>query len=415
MECFEYRNGELFCEEVKVSELIKEFATPLYVYSKKSFIEKFNSLKIAFSAIDHLICYSIKSCSNLAILRILKDMGSGFDVVSGGELFRAEEIGSDMSRIVFAGVGKTEDEIEYGLEQEILMFNVESKQELERINKIAGTMGVKGSVSIRINPDVDPKTHKYITTGKSENKFGVDIKEGLNLYKYASTLKNIEIKGIQMHIGSQITDTFPYVNAIRKIKPLINDIKSAGIKLENIDIGGGLGINYKEEVTFDAKTFADAVLPELEGLGLKLIIEPGRFIAGNSGILLARVQYVKKSPVKNFVIIDAGMNDLLRPSLYGAYHSIMPVIEKEEKEKTVCDIVGPVCESGDFFAKDREIEKLKQGDCLAVFSAGAYGFVMSSNYNSRPHPAEILIDGSSVHLIRKREEYVDLIRLEDVN
>ena len=342
-------------------------------------------------------------------------MGSGFDVVSGGELFRAEEIGSDMSRIVFAGVGKTEDEIEYGLEQEILMFNVESKQELERINKIAGTMGVKGSVAIRINPDVDPKTHKYITTGKSENKFGVDIKEGLNLYKYASTLKNIEIKGIQMHIGSQITDTSPYVNAIRKIKPLINDIKSAGIKLENIDIGGGLGINYEEEMTFDAKTFADAVLPELEGLGLKLIIEPGRFIAGNSGILLARVQYVKKSPVKNFVIIDAGMNDLLRPSLYGAYHSIMPVIEKEEKEKTVCDIVGPVCESGDFFAKDREIEKLKQGDCLAVFSAGAYGFVMSSNYNSRPHPAEILIDGSSVHLIRKREEYVDLIRLEDVN
>ena len=415
MESFEYRSGELFCEEVKVSELIKKFATPLYVYSKKSFIEKFNSLKIAFSAIDHLICYSIKSCSNLAILRILKDMGSGFDVVSGGELFRAEEIGSDMSRIVFAGVGKTEDEIEYGLEQEILMFNVESKQELERINKIAGTMGVKGSVAIRINPDVDPKTHKYITTGKSENKFGVDIKEGLNLYKYASTLKNIEIKGIQMHIGSQITDTSPYVNAIRKIKPLINDIKSAGIKLENIDIGGGLGINYEEEMTFDAKTFADAVLPELEGLGLKLIIEPGRFIAGNSGILLTRVQYVKKSPVKNFVIIDAGMNDLLRPSLYGAYHSIMPVIEKEEKEKTVCDIVGPVCESGDFFAKDREIEKLKQGDCLAVFSAGAYGFVMSSNYNSRPHPAEILIDGSSVHLIRKREEYVDLIRLEDVN
>ena len=415
MKSFEYRSGELFCEEVKAGELIKKFGTPLYVYSKKSFIEKFNSLKKAFSAIDHLICYSIKSCSNLAILRVLKDMGSGFDVVSGGELFRAEEIGSDMSRVVFAGVGKTADEIEYGLEQGILMFNVESKQELERINKIAGTMEVKGSVAIRINPDVDPKTHKYITTGKSENKFGVDIKEGLDLYKYASTLKNIKIKGIQMHIGSQITDTIPYVNAIRKIKPLINNIRSAGIKLENIDIGGGIGINYNEEVTFDAKTFADAVLPELEGLGLKLIIEPGRFIAGNSGILLTQVQYVKKSPVKNFVIIDAGMNDLLRPSLYGAYHCIMPVIERKEKEKTVCDIVGPVCESGDFFAKDREIEKPEQGDCLAVFSAGAYGFVMSSNYNSRPHPAEILIDGESVHLIRKREEYVDLIRLEDVN
>ncbi|MBN2190937.1 MAG: diaminopimelate decarboxylase [Candidatus Aureabacteria bacterium] len=414
MNDFEYRGGELFCEDVRAKDLIEKYGTPLYVYSRKAISGGFDRLSDAFRKIDHLICFSVKSCSNLGVLRVLKEKGSGFDIVSGGELFRIEEINADMSKVVFAGVGKTNDEIEYALEQNILMFNVESEQEAERINSVAGDLGVEAGIAIRINPDVDPKTHKYITTGKSENKFGVDIERGYDLYKKVAGLKNLAVKGIQMHIGSQITEIEPYVTAVGKIARLAERIKKDIIPLSYMDIGGGMGIVYKDEKPFDVPAFAEAVIKEIKSLGMKLIIEPGRYISGNSGVLLTQVQYLKKSAEKNFVIVDAGMNDLIRPSLYGAYHRIEPV-SKRDKSSVLCDVVGPVCESGDFIAKDREIGRVSQDDYLCVFSAGAYGAVMSSNYNSRPRAAEVLVDGNEDIMIRKREEYLDLTRLDNPN
>ncbi|MDD5644233.1 MAG: diaminopimelate decarboxylase [bacterium] len=414
MNDFEYRGGELFCEGVRLKDVINKYGTPLYVYSRKSICENFDRLSGAFKGIGHLICFSVKSCSSLGVLKVLKEKGSGFDIVSGGELFRTEEIGADMSKVVFAGVGKTNDEIEYALEQNILMFNIESEQEMERIDSVAGDLGIKAGIAVRINPDVDTKTHKYITTGKSENKFGVDTKKGYDLYKKAAGLKNLEIKGIQMHIGSQITEIGPYVNAVRKVKQLAEEVVRDIHPIEYLDIGGGMGIIYKDEKPFDVGAFAENVIKEVKPLGVKLIIEPGRYIAGNSGVLLTQVQYFKKSSDKNFVIVDAGINDLIRPSLYGAYHRIEPVSIRE-KNRILCDIVGPICESGDFLAKDREMSAVAQDDYLCVFGAGAYGFVMSSNYNSRPRAAEILVNGSEEAMIRKREEYLDLTRLENAN
>ncbi len=414
MNDFEYRNGELFCEDIRAKDLIEKYGTPLYVYSKKAVCGGFDRLSDAFKKIDHLICFSVKSCSNLGVLRVLKEKGSGFDIVSGGELFRVEEIDADMSKVVFAGVGKTCDEIEYALEQNILMFNVESEQEAERINAIAGDLGVEANIAIRINPDVDPKTHKYITTGKSENKFGVDIERGYDLYKKASGLKNLAVKGIQMHIGSQITEIEPYINAVRKITRLAEKVAKDIAPLGYLDIGGGMGIVYEDEKPFDIPAFAEAIVKEIKSLGVKLIIEPGRYIAGNSGVLLTQVQYLKKSAEKNFIIVDAGMNDLIRPSLYGSYHRVEPVT-KHDNGSVLCDVVGPVCESGDFIAKNRKIGRVSQNDYLCVFGAGAYSFVMSSNYNSRPRAAEILVDGNEDVMIRKREEYLDLIRLDNPN
>ncbi len=408
---FNYKNNKLFCENVSVEELAKEHGTPLYIYSKNSFIEQYKKLESAFAELDKMICFATKSNSNLAVIKTFAELGSGFDIVTGGELFRIAKAGGDTTKVVFSGVGKTAEEIKYAIEQDILFFNIESEVELKRINEIAGELNKKTRFCVRVNPNVDPKTHKYITTGKSENKFGLDFEAAKILYKHAENYKNVEAVGVQMHIGSQITTTEPFVTAIKKLLKLVEELRVQGVDVKYVDIGGGLGIVYKDETPPTPDEFAAAVVPELKKFNAKIIFEPGRFLVGNGGIMVAEVQYVKKTPTKEFVILNAGMNDLLRPSLYDAYHEIIPVKASDNLKKM--DVVGPICESSDFFGREREMpEEIQSGDLIALKSCGAYGFVMASNYNTRPRGAEILISGKSVTIARKRETLEQLIENE---
>ena len=408
---FNYKNNKLFCENVSVEELAKEHGTPLYIYSKNSFIEQYKKLESALAELDKMICFATKSNSNLAVIKTFAELGSGFDIVTGGELFRIAKAGGDTTKVVFSGVGKTAEEIKYAIEQDILFFNIESEVELKRINEIAGELNKKTRFCVRVNPNVDPKTHKYITTGKSENKFGLDFEAAKVLYKHAENYKNVEAVGVQMHIGSQITTTDPFVAAIKKLLKLVEELRAQGVDVKYVDIGGGLGIVYKDETPPTPDEFAAAVVPELKKFNAKIIFEPGRFLVGNGGIMVAEVQYVKKTPTKEFVILNAGMNDLLRPSLYDAYHEIIPVKASDNLKKM--DVVGPICESSDFFGREREMpEEIQSGDLIALKSCGAYGFVMASNYNTRPRGAEILISGKSVTIARKRETLEQLIENE---
>jgi len=411
MDYFNYKNGNLYAEDVDVSVIAKKYGTPVYVYSSRTIIEHLKKIQSAFSQFNTLVCYSVKANSNISILKLMAEQGTGFDIVSGGELFRVLKAGGEPKKIVYAGVGKTQKEIIYALKTGILMFNVESIEELHTINTIAKNLKTKADVALRINPDVDAHTHSHITTGKKENKFGIDIVLANTLFNAAKNYKHINIKGIDMHIGSQITTIQPYIEAIKKVKNFIFQFKNFLSNLEYFNLGGGMGIIYNEEKPATAAEFATEIAPYIKDLNLKLIIEPGRFIVGNGGILLTSITYNKKGIKKNFLIVDAGMNDLIRPALYGAYHSIIPVKETKTKEK-IFDVVGPICESADFFGKDRHLPDLKPGDILAIRSTGAYGFVMSSNYNSRPRTAEVLVTGDKFKLIRKRETYEDLIRLE---
>ncbi len=411
MHFFTYKNNELYAEDIAVSELVREFGTPLYIYSYATLIRHIRAYEEAFCEVPHIICYAVKANSNLAILSLCAELGIGADIVSGGELFRALKAGIKPFRIVFAGVGKTEQEIEYALKNNILMFNVESEAELYKINEVAKKLKKHACVALRVNPDIDPKTHKYIATGLRTSKFGIPIEKALEYYKLAKSLKNIKIIGIHKHIGSQITDTSAYVEALSKILSLYDKLAKYDVDIEYIDIGGGLGITYKDEEPPLPKDLANALIPLIKSKKGKIIVEPGRSIVGNAGILVTKVLYTKETGSKNFIIVDAGMNDLIRPSLYGSYHEILPVTP-DKRQKIVTDIVGPICESGDFLAKDREIEKITPGEYLAVMSAGAYGFSMSSNYNSRPRAAEVLVKGENYALIRKRETYKDLIKNE---
>ncbi len=413
MHYFHYKDGDLYCEEAPIVTIADSVGTPFYLYSHKTLVRHFKAFDSAFEKVRHLVCYSVKANSNLALLRIFVKLGAGLDVVSGGELFRALKSGVDPKKVVFSGVGKTEEEIEYALNSGILMFNAESSQELARIDEIAGRLGTRAPVAIRVNPDIDPKTHPYIATGLRENKFGIDFNLSMKEYIFANGLPHIEIIGVDCHIGSQLIELQPFVEALRRVKELIHVLGQRGIGIQYLDLGGGLGITYKDEVPPHPTEYANAIVEEASDLDYTLIFEPGRVIVGNAGILVSRVLYTKETGEKNFVIIDAGMNDLIRPSLYGSFQGILPVAKGEEEE-IVADVVGPICESGDFIAKDRRMPKFKPGDLMAVMSAGAYGFSMSSNYNARPKVCEVLARGDRFHLIRERESYDDLIRGERI-
>ena len=418
MNHFEYRSGEMFAEGVPVRRIAKEIGTPAYVYSLATLRRHFRVFDQAFSKVPHIVCFSVKANSNIALLRAFAKEGSGFDIVSAGELFRALKAGADPKKIVFSGVGKKKEEIEYALNSGILMFNVESEHEMVALNEIAGSMRKKAPISLRINPDVDPKTHPYISTGMKKAKFGVDITRSLESYKKAVSLPNLEVVGVDCHIGSQLTSVAPFVDALARVREyldrvLVGSLKKEGARIRYLDLGGGLGITYKDEVPPHPEEYAAAIIQGLEGLDVTLILEPGRVIVGNAGILVTEVQYIKETDEKKFVIVDGGMNDLIRPALYGSYQAIHPVVEANS-ERIVADVVGPICESGDFFAKDREISRPQRGDLLAIMSAGAYGFTMASNYNSHPKPPEVLVDGDKYYVIRARENLDDLIRGEEI-
>jgi diaminopimelate decarboxylase len=424
---FRYRDGRLHCEDVDLARIAKEFGTPTYVYSAGTILDHYSRLDAALAPIDHLICYAAKANSNRAILKLLADAGAGFDIVSAGELYRVLLAGGDPAKCTFAGVGKSREEIEYALGQRVYSFNVESEAELECIDRTAAAKRLCARIALRVNPDVDPHTHEYISTGSRENKFGIALDQVGAVYKRAAKMRNVDIVGVQMHIGSQITKAEPFASAIKKIAPVARELKSKyGIKF--FSIGGGMGIIYRhalesgsgkwwhdhggEPSAFSVCDYADAIVPPLRELSIRILLEPGRFLVGNAGVLLTRVRYIKQSGGKKFVIVDAGMNDLIRPALYQSYHEIVPIIEPNKSKAEKVDIVGPVCESGDFFALDREMSELHQGDLLAMMSAGAYGFVMASNYNSRPRPAEALVRGGKFALIRKRETWQDLVSEE---
>jgi diaminopimelate decarboxylase len=459
---FHYRDGRLYCEDVDLTRVAEEFGTPTYVYSAGTVLDHYTRLDAALAPLDHRICYAVKANSNHAILNLLVRAGAGFDIVSGGELFRVLSAGGEPTRCTFAGVGKSGDEIEYALDQGVYSFNVESEAELEAIERLARAKKKRAPIALRVNPDVDPHTHQYISTGSRENKFGIALDQVRPVYERAATMRNIEIVGVQMHIGSQITEPKPFANAIEKVAPLVRDLKSR-YAIKFFSIGGGMGIIYQRALesgsgkwwhdhgpafagsAFSVRDYAEAILRPLRDLHIRILVEPGRFLIGNAGVLLTRVRYLKQTGSKKFAIVDAGMNDLIRPALYQGYHEIVPVIEPstltptlstlrpvaipeggreapgEDKSVSLShnknmsgkiDVVGPVCESGDFFALDREMPKLREGDLLAIMSAGAYGFVMASNYNSRPLPAEALVRGNKFALIRRRQTSKDLIRDE---
>jgi diaminopimelate decarboxylase len=455
MHSFHYRHGKLYCEDVELARVAEKFSTPTYVYSAGTILDHYTRLDAALAPLDHLICYAVKANSNREILNLLVRAGAGFDIVSGGELFRVLAAGGDPAKCTFAGVGKSRDEIEYALERGVYSFNVESEAELESIERIARAKKMRAPIALRVNPDVDPHTHQYISTGSQENKFGIALDQVRAVYERAARMSNIEIVGAQMHIGSQITEAKPFASAIEKVTPLVRDLKSKyGIKF--FSIGGGMGIIYRralesgsgkwwhdhrsEPSAFSVRDYAEAIVPPLRDLGIRILVEPGRFLIGNAGVLLTRVRYLKQTSSKKFAIVDAGMNDLIRPALYQSYHEIVPVIKPSTLTPTLShegrgglealgegepvslshnknklgkiDIVGPVCESGDFFALDREMPEPQDGDLLAIMSAGAYGFVMASNYNSRPLPAEALVRGDKFALIRKRQTWDDLVRGE---
>ena len=416
MNHFEYRNGEMFAEQVPLKRIAQEVGTPAYVYSLATLKRHFKVFDQAFAKARHIVCFSVKANSNLALLSAFAKEGSGFDIVSGGELFRALKVGADPKKIVFSGVGKKKQEIEYALNAGILMFNVESEEELFALDEIAAGIGKKAPISLRVNPDVDPQTHPYISTGMKKAKFGVDIKKSLETYRKAVSLKNVEVVGVDCHIGSQLTSVTPFVDALAKVREyldrvLAGEMRKEGAQIRYLDLGGGLGINYHDETPPLPDEYARAIIQGLEGLDVTLILEPGRVIVGNAGILLTEVQYLKETETKKFIIVDGGMNDLIRPALYGSYQAIQPVVQTGA-DKMVADVVGPICESGDFFAKDREIARPRRGDLLAVMSAGAYGFTMASNYNSHPKPPEVLVDADRYYIVRKRESMDDLINGE---
>ncbi len=410
-ECFKYRDREMFCEDVRIADIVRDVGTPAYIYSKASFVEAFRDFDTAFSGVDHLVCFSLKANSNLNVCRIFYNAGSGIDCNSGGEFYRALKAGVDPRVIVFTGVGKTAEEIRTVLQHPIIMLKAESLQELHLINTIAGELNIKAPVGIRVNPDVDAKTHPYISTGLSENKFGIDSSQAVRAFELAASLPNLRIAGIDMHIGSQITSAGPFIEACRKLAELAAALKRGGIMLSHFDVGGGLGISYDNGASTSPHELANQLLPILTGVGCKILFEPGRFLTANAGILATKVLYVKQNGKKNFIVVDAAMNDLLRPSLYKAFHKIKPVAQTSDKT-IVADIVGPVCESADFFAQGREIQKSEQGDVLAVMSAGAYSFVMSSNYNQRRRAPEVIVDGNKYSIVRERETYEDLVAKE---
>src|SRR5262245_7438572 len=455
MHSFHYRDGRLCCEDVDLPRIAEEFGTPTYVYSAGAILDHFTRLDTALAPLDHLICYAVKANSNRAILNLLVRAGAGFDIVSGGELFRVLAAGGNPARCTFAGVGKSGDEIESALQRGVHSFNIESEAELELIQHIAGAKKLRAPIALRVNPDVDPHTHQYISTGSQENKFGIALDQASAVYERAAGMSNIEIVGVQMHIGSQITEAKPFASAIEKVAPLVSELKSK-YAIKFFSIGGGMGIIYRRALesgsgkwwhnhspasagsAFSVRDYADAIVPPLRDLGIQTLVEPGRFLIGNAGVLLTKVRYVKDTGGKKFAIVDAGMHDLMRPALVQSYHDTVPVNEPSPLTSTLAlqgrggreapgegefvsqsnskrgkiDIVGPVCESGDFFALDREMPELREGDLLAIMSAGAYGFVMASNYNSRPLPAEALVRGDKLALIRKRQTWDDLVREE---
>lgn len=429
MHSFRYVQGRLQAENVDLESLADRHGTPLYVYSKATIEDHFTRLDNAMDRLDHLVCYAVKANSNLAVLNTIANLGGGFDIVSGGELFRVLKAGGQAANCTFAGVGKTREEIEYALKENIYCFNAESEAEVRYINKIAGELGKKAPIALRVNPNVDAKTHAKITTGKSENKFGIDFDRVLDAYAaIASDCPHLEIKGVQMHIGSQLTSVAPFIEAVQKVVPLVQKVKEAhGLKF--FSIGGGIGIVYRQsldsgdaswwqeqgaEAPLSIKTYADAIVPHLETLGLRILMEPGRYMVGNAGVLLTRVLYEKKGNAKTFKIVDAGMNDLIRPTLYEGWHQIVPTRKPESNVLEKADVVGPICETGDFLAQDRELAPVQAGDVLAVLSAGAYGFSMASNYNTRPLAAEIMVDGTRAHVVRERQTVEDILRGESV-
>jgi diaminopimelate decarboxylase len=407
VDAFGYRNGRLHGEDVDLGRIAADVGTPAYVYSRSALVERFSALEQAFAAVPHLICYSAKANGNLAELRTLVEVGGGVDIVSGGELFAALRAGADPAKIVFAGVGKSLVEIEQALKAGILFFTVESAAELERIAAAAECLGTVGRFAVRVNPDVDAGTHHYVTTGTSRNKFGVDLDGARALYERSTAMAGVEAVAVQMHIGSQLMRPEPYVEAIAKLVPVVEDLKRRGIRLRYFDVGGGFGIRYGDETPASADEFASAIVPVLQPLGLTVVLEPGRFIVGNSGVLLTRVEYVKRTPEKTFVIVDAAMNDLIRPALYGASHRVVPV--KEPGGDGVCvDVVGPVCESADFFAQGIELPELREGELLAILGAGAYAAAMGSTYNARPLPPEVLVAGGEYRVVRARQTFEQL-------
>ncbi|MCL5673067.1 MAG: diaminopimelate decarboxylase [Deltaproteobacteria bacterium] len=413
MNDFIFKDNELYCESIPVKKIAEEIGTPFYLYSLATIKRHFKAFNESSKIMDSIVCFSVKANSNIAILNVLFKLGWGADIVSGGELFRSIKAGVDTSKVVYSGVGKTAGEIEFALNSDILMFNIESMSELHLINKIAENMGKKARISFRVNPDVDPKTHPYISTGMKKNKFGINIKHALESYEEAKKLNNIEAVGLDCHIGSQLTEVAPFDDAVKIIKDLLLKLNKKGFNIQFIDLGGGLGITYENEMPPHPSTYMNSIKDILGGYKGKVIFEPGRVIVGNCGAFITKVIYNKSTGHKNFIIVDGGMNDLIRPALYEAYHEIIPVIKKTGS-RVKADVVGPICESADFLGKERTFHSVDEGDFLAVLSAGAYGFSMSSNYNSRPRAAEILVDGDKYYIIRKREMYEDLIEKENI-
>ncbi len=412
MQPFQMKNGELYAENSPLSKIAADFGTPTYVYSKEALTSAFSRFSAGFEGTDHLVCFAVKSNPSLAILSLFAKLGAGFDIVSGGELARVIAAGGDPAKVVFSGVGKTESEMRSALEVNIFCFNVESASELERLNRVAGDMKKLAPVSLRVNPNVDAKTHPYISTGLKNNKFGVAYEEALSLYEAAAKMPNIVIHGVDCHIGSQLTELSPFLDALDRVLALVDQIEAVGIPIRHIDAGGGIGICYQDETPPEFSEYAQAMRLKMASRKVKLVFEPGRALVGNAGALLTKVEYLKHTESKNFAIVDAAMNDLMRPALYDAYHDIVSV-KPSEVESQVYEIVGPVCESGDFLGHDRQLA-LRQDDLLAILSAGAYGMSMSSNYNTRPRAAEVMVDGDQVYEIRKREKVADLFALERV-
>ena len=414
MHDFHYHHDSLFCEDVPLERLAKEHGTPCYLYSHATLTRHFQAFDQAFAPVPHLVAFAMKANSNLAILRLMASQGSGADIVSGGELFRALQAGVPPGKIVFAGVGKSPEEIAYALDADILLFNVESSAELQAINDVARGKGARARVALRVNPDIDPNTHPYISTGLKKSKFGIGADRALEEFTNAASLPNVEVIGVHAHIGSQLTQVSPFVESLKKVVGLIETLKTRGVPIRYLNMGGGLGITYSDETPPRPKEFAEAVTPLLQAAHCEIIMEPGRVIVGNAGALLTRVLYIKETGTKTFAIVDAAMNDLLRPSLYQAHHDILPVRRVPNASEGVFDVVGPICESGDFLAQNRTLPAVKAGDLLAVMSAGAYGFTMASNYNSRPRGPEILVKGGESFVIRERETFDDLVRGERI-
>jgi diaminopimelate decarboxylase len=405
------RNGILYFENCSLKQLAKEIGTPLYVYSRSALEENFRRLDSAFKALPHLVCFAVKANSNLSLLRVFRDLGAGFDIVSGGELFRVRQVGIDPQKVVFSGVGKGNTEIDYALNSNILIFNVESKAELDVIQARCKLLNLTTRVAMRVNPDIDPETHPHVSTGLHQHKFGISLEQVLQLYRHAASLTHVVPVGISCHIGSQVTSLKPFVDAAQRVFKLVDELLLSGIHLQYVDLGGGLGIRYHQELPPDVEAYAAALSQCFVGRTQTLILEPGRILSANAGVLLTEVLYLKENQGRHFVVVDAGMNDLIRPGLYGAYHEIVPV-EAKERDTFTTDVVGPVCETTDFLARGRELCRVKRGDLLALKDVGAYGFTLSSNYNSRPRPAEVLVDAQTYQIVRKRESYEDLVRGE---